>query len=526
MKHQLRGKKRFALGSISALLWMLICVQSAWAKEITTTNIVPPQLTDWRSTIQVDQFDPAQGILLRVDAVIRGDLLGTARYESLDSLATDMTVKMSADTELRWPDGPVIIAAFPAASRTQPTTEFDGVVDFAGTSGATLEGVIGFDVSKTATFTQTEELQRFIGVGQSDFQVTTSGRSRASGAGNLSARFSLTTSAQITITYTYGNPAIDIEKSTNGEDADEPTGPHIAAGDPVTWTYVVTNTGDVKLVNVAVSDDQGVAVSCPQTTLEPAATMTCTAHGTAITGQYANTGTVVGQPVDLVNSPRGGTVTDVDKSHYYGDPPASGEYCPVNVLPDVIYLGESSGTPAETFVLPAGYDTFIIKRRKPFRFTNPVAETNAQGQQIYNATPGQIERAWACSGDCTFHETLKEDLALGFQKAGTHLELLIIDDDVDNRWDWWAANDPFTPYQLVDIQAMVEVAKFDVPFDAEWFFYTEDSIGIVSICIVEPPTVAANTHTAAEAQDMLPDAVSSSSDKQTFLPIVNGGIAP
>ena len=50
-------------------------------------------------------------------------------------------------------------------------------------------------------------------------------------------------------------PAIDIEKATNGEDADSPTGPYIIVGDLVTWTYNVTNTGNVPLVNVNVTDD-------------------------------------------------------------------------------------------------------------------------------------------------------------------------------------------------------------------------------------------------------------------------------
>ncbi|MFW6195121.1 MAG: DUF7507 domain-containing protein, partial [Chloroflexota bacterium] len=70
-------------------------------------------------------------------------------------------------------------------------------------------------------------------------------------------------------------PAIDIEKATNGEDADEPTGPEIAVGDPVNWTYVVTNTGDVALTDVSVTDDQGVAVNCPQDTLAVGESMTC-----------------------------------------------------------------------------------------------------------------------------------------------------------------------------------------------------------------------------------------------------------
>ncbi len=56
---------------------------------------------------------------------------------------------------------------------------------------------------------------------------------------------------------------IDIEKYTNGQDADTPTGPSIPVGDPVTWTYVVTNPGDFYFSNVVVTDDQGVTPVLP-----------------------------------------------------------------------------------------------------------------------------------------------------------------------------------------------------------------------------------------------------------------------
>ena len=69
-------------------------------------------------------------------------------------------------------------------------------------------------------------------------------------------------------------PAIDIEKATNGEDADQPTGPVLEIGQPVTWTYVVTNTGTVTLSDVTVNDDIIGPVSCPQDTLAPGASMT------------------------------------------------------------------------------------------------------------------------------------------------------------------------------------------------------------------------------------------------------------
>ncbi len=115
-------------------------------------------------------------------------------------------------------------------------------------------------------------------------------------------------------------PGIDIEKATNGEDADTGTGPYITAGDPVTWTYVVRNTGNVDLTSVAVSDDQaGVVISCPGGNPFPSLTVgssvTCTAIGAAVAGQYANLGTATGTP-EL-----GGPVSADDPSHYFGSAP-------------------------------------------------------------------------------------------------------------------------------------------------------------------------------------------------------------
>jgi hypothetical protein len=109
------------------------------------------------------------------------------------------------------------------------------------------------------------------------------------------------------------DPGIDVEKLTNGlEDVDVPPGPHIPVGDPVEWTYIVTNTGNVVLTDVTLTDDQLGAITCPQDVLLPGGEMACTATGTAEVGQYANLATVSG--VD----PVGGTVTDDDPSHYFG----------------------------------------------------------------------------------------------------------------------------------------------------------------------------------------------------------------
>ena len=112
--------------------------------------------------------------------------------------------------------------------------------------------------------------------------------------------------------YTGQYAAVSIEKRTNGQDADLPPGPTVLVGQTVSWTYLVTNTGEVGLTGIAVTDDKGVAVSCPKTALEPGESMTCTASGTATIGQYNNSGTVAGTP------PSGPAVTASDPSHYFG----------------------------------------------------------------------------------------------------------------------------------------------------------------------------------------------------------------
>ncbi|MEO8378379.1 MAG: GEVED domain-containing protein [Acidobacteriota bacterium] len=110
----------------------------------------------------------------------------------------------------------------------------------------------------------------------------------------------------------FGQADVDIEKFTNGQDADTAPGPAVLVGSTVNWTYVVTNVSGRELVGISVTDDQGVVVSCPGTTLDAGLSFTCTASGTAIAGQYANIGTVTATRTDQA------VVTDADPSHYFG----------------------------------------------------------------------------------------------------------------------------------------------------------------------------------------------------------------
>ena len=109
-------------------------------------------------------------------------------------------------------------------------------------------------------------------------------------------------------------PAVDIEKSTNGVDADAPTRAVRPGRLDGHWTYLVTNTGNVPLSGIAVTDNQPGVRLLPGHDARTRRDTTCTATGTGDAGQYANIGTVTATGA-------GQTVSDTDPSHYFGVPP-------------------------------------------------------------------------------------------------------------------------------------------------------------------------------------------------------------
>jgi uncharacterized repeat protein (TIGR01451 family) len=98
-----------------------------------------------------------------------------------------------------------------------------------------------------------------------------------------------THSASVTLT---GTPAIAIDKEASVDTA------HV--GETITYTYTVTNTGDVKLTGIKASDDLLGAISSVATTLEPGQITTGTAtyvvQESDLPGPLTNAVTVTGTP--------------------------------------------------------------------------------------------------------------------------------------------------------------------------------------------------------------------------------------
>lgn len=119
---------------------------------------------------------------------------------------------------------------------------------------------------------------------------------------------------------------IHVEKATNGQDADTGTGPQLPVGSTATFTYVVTNTGNVQLGSVVVTDDRGVVPTFvggdtdSDGRLDVSESWSYQGTTTVTTGQYTNIATAVGNPVDAsgVDIPQLPNVTDTDPSNHFG----------------------------------------------------------------------------------------------------------------------------------------------------------------------------------------------------------------
>ena len=139
--------------------------------------------------------------------------------------------------------------------------------------------------------------------------VTVVNTATVSGFDQSNAGTQVSASDTASISIDAPNPAITVAKTTNGTD-----GATLLVGTAITWSYQVTNTGDRALSNVYVVDNQGVTVVCPKTTLAITESMTCSGTGSAVAGNYANTGTAYGTWNSI-------QVSAIDVSSYFGADP-------------------------------------------------------------------------------------------------------------------------------------------------------------------------------------------------------------
>lgn len=104
--------------------------------------------------------------------------------------------------------------------------------------------------------------------------------------------------------------ALNLTILVNGQDVDEPPGPYIFHTSPVEWTYIAVNTGDEKILDMVIYDEEEPGAVCRRDTLAPGDTAICYSSGQAVMNAlFTNIAVVLGE------SSRGFTVSAVDTSY-------------------------------------------------------------------------------------------------------------------------------------------------------------------------------------------------------------------
>jgi hypothetical protein len=114
--------------------------------------------------------------------------------------------------------------------------------------------------------------------------------------------------------YIEPKPKIDIEKSTNGVDADsEAEAVLVDFGSEIRWSYTISNRGNVVLKSISASDVKTGKISCPKSMLGVGESMECRVKKSkAVEGLYSDTAKVVAK------TEQGAEVKDSDLSYYRG----------------------------------------------------------------------------------------------------------------------------------------------------------------------------------------------------------------
>ncbi len=115
-----------------------------------------------------------------------------------------------------------------------------------------------------------------------DGRVINSATAYGSGAGGVE----VSATDQVVISTASPEPGITLVKRA------DTAGP-VAVGDTITYTFTVTNTGNVRLRNVVVHDAKLGTVTCEQTRLDPGESTTCTAKPYTVTAADVQSGNVV-----------------------------------------------------------------------------------------------------------------------------------------------------------------------------------------------------------------------------------------
>ncbi|MEU3711912.1 DUF7507 domain-containing protein [Streptomyces catenulae] len=250
------------------------------------TSLDPDESTTCTGTYTVTEADAAIGTV-RNTAVARGESDGTSVESPPDSAQIEvvtsrpaLALRKTVDASHPYRVGDTATYTY-TVTNTGNTTLSDITVTDNRVSGITCRATTlapGTSTTCTGTYTVTAA---DASAGHVDNTAMAHGRS------NGTPVESPTSSARIDIVTS--RPALTIKKTVDSSRT-------YRAGDRITYTYTVTNTGDTTLNGITVTDNRVTDVTCRTTTLAPGESTTCTGTYT-VTREDAKRGTLTNTAV-------------------------------------------------------------------------------------------------------------------------------------------------------------------------------------------------------------------------------------
>ncbi|MSP01287.1 MAG: choice-of-anchor E domain-containing protein [Acetobacteraceae bacterium] len=162
----------------------------------------------WSARLPFRQFDPSLGTLTGVRVSLDGTLAGSISLENLGSVASTISVRLPGTMDVSAVGLDLGVLTFnsnPAASVTLGA--FDGVKDFAGSSGTVVSGVFSTG-GTTGGLSDAPHLAQFTGLGTVDLSLTSDGSSEVSGNATLRDLLNINTGGVVTLEYQFIPPVI------------------------------------------------------------------------------------------------------------------------------------------------------------------------------------------------------------------------------------------------------------------------------------------------------------------------------
>jgi archaellum component FlaG (FlaF/FlaG flagellin family) len=252
-----RGARQFLIALFVAAAGAAAVFAQVRAETIVLSDTIPIRTTNWSDEFVLPAFSPTVGELNAITLTFITPIVGSVSYENTSNERVLITSTHAVSLTIRLLNGRELYV-LPQAVRVDEVPPFDGLADYQGASGASF--AMETAVVSTQVYTTPADLARFYGDGALQFPITAVGASTILGPGNFNAILRSQAAGAGLVTYFDYRPFdFAVEKLTNQQHADDANGrdvPVIFPGAPVTWTYLVTNTGatTIPLTEIVVTD--------------------------------------------------------------------------------------------------------------------------------------------------------------------------------------------------------------------------------------------------------------------------------